>query len=338
MMTINVAIGVRYVHRNKVKRAFARREVIISAGGADSPKLLMLSGIGVREQLNKLGIKTRVDLPGVGQNYQDHVLLEGIHWTIHPNISSSVLSLIGPSALLRYQEKREGPMIVPPGIGASYFINVGDTDEPTVPDIQVLLASQLVGQDYGILTLGKFKQSVQDYYKPTLGRDGFSMSPVLLRPKSVGTVTLKSKNPFDPPVLDPNCLSHPDDVELLVKASKASVQLGNAKTFRRSLGAEPINKPFPDCAYLEYQSDDYWRCHIRGMAGVMAHISGTCKMAPDSDPMGVVTPRLKVRGVKNLRVIDSSVMPQIVSANINAAVIMIGERGADLVKEDHGKM
>ncbi|KAA0193241.1 hypothetical protein HAZT_HAZT009971 [Hyalella azteca] len=134
-------------------------------------------------------------------------------------------------------------MTVPPGIGASYFIKVGNPDEPTVPDIQVLLASQLVGQDYGILTLGKFKQSVQDYYKPTLGRDGFSMSPVLLRPKSVGTVTLKSKNPFDPPVLDPNCLSHPDDVELLVKASKASVQLGNAKTFRRSLGAEPINKP-----------------------------------------------------------------------------------------------
>ncbi|XP_047738679.1 glucose dehydrogenase [FAD, quinone]-like [Hyalella azteca] len=162
----NVAIGVRYVHRNKVKRAFARREVIISAGGADSPKLLMLSGIGAREQLDKLGIKTSVDLPGVGQNYKDHVLLEGIHWTIHPNISSSVLSLLGPSALLRYQEKREGPMTVPPGIGASYFIKVGNPDEPTVPDIQVLLASQLVGQDYGILTLGKFKQSVSSYTVP----------------------------------------------------------------------------------------------------------------------------------------------------------------------------
>ncbi|KAA0192099.1 hypothetical protein HAZT_HAZT003954 [Hyalella azteca] len=133
---------------------------------------------------------------------------------------------------------------------------------------------------------------VREYYRPTLGRDGFFMLPMLSRPKSVGTVTLKSRNPFDPPVLDPNCLSHPDDVELMVKAAKASLKLGNAKIFRRALGAEPFKKPIPGCAHLEFQSDDYWRCFVRGMAGAMSHISGTCKMAPDSDPMGVVTPRL----------------------------------------------
>ncbi|KAA0188420.1 hypothetical protein HAZT_HAZT003611 [Hyalella azteca] len=115
---------------------------------------------------------------------------------------------------------------------------------------------------------------------------------MLSRPKSVGTVTLKSRNPFDPPVLDDNSLSHPDDVELMVKAAKASLKLGNAKIFRRALGAEPLKKPIPGCAHLEFQSDDYWRCFVRGMTGVMLHISGTCKMAPDSDPMGVVTSRL----------------------------------------------
>ncbi|XP_018014612.1 glucose dehydrogenase [FAD, quinone] isoform X2 [Hyalella azteca] len=334
----NDAIGVKYVHKNKVKRVFARREVIISAGGADTPKLLMLSGIGPREQLRKLGIDTRVDLPGVGQNYQDHVSLRGIGWTIHPNISSSLLEQISPSAMLRYQRSRDGPLSVPVGMCASYLLNVHNPDEPTVPDIQVFLFCALDGQDYGLFSLSGYQESVQEYYRPTLGRDGFFMLPMLSRPKSVGTVTLKSRNPFDPPVLDHNSLSHPDDVELMVKAAKASLKLGNAKIFRRALGAEPLKKPIPGCAHLEFQSDDYWRCFVRGMANVMAHISGTCKMAPDSDPMGVVTPRLIVRGVRNLRIMDASIMPQIVSGNTNAPVIMIGERGADLIKEDYGKI
>ncbi|KAA0196681.1 hypothetical protein HAZT_HAZT003958 [Hyalella azteca] len=125
------------------------------------------------------------------------------------------------------------------------------------------------------------------------------MSPLLSRPKSVGTVTLMSKNPFDPPVLDHNSLSHPDDVELMVKAlrslaAKVSRRLGNAKIFRQALGAEPITKPIPDCAHFAFESDDYWRCFVRGWSRIGMHMCGTCKMAPDSDPMGVVTPRLKL--------------------------------------------
>ncbi|XP_018014615.1 glucose dehydrogenase [FAD, quinone]-like [Hyalella azteca] len=334
----NRAIGVKYVHNNKMKRAFAKREVILSAGAGDSPKLLMLSGIGPKKHLEKLGIESRVDLPGVGQNYQDHLYVRGISWTIHPNISSSIFERVGTSAMLNYFERRSGSLTTPVGICALYQLNVGSPEEPHIPDILISQEGGLLGQDYGLHSLSPYKQSIHDYYQPIKGRDGFSMTPMLARPKSVGTVTLMSKNPFDPPVLDHNSLSHPDDFELMVKAAKASRRLGNAKIFRRALGAEPITKPIPDCAHFAFESDDYWRCFVRGWSGIGLHMCGTCKMAPDSDPMGVVTPRLKVRGVKNLRVIDASVMPSITSGHINAVTFMIGEKGADLIKEDYGKI
>ncbi|KAA0192098.1 hypothetical protein HAZT_HAZT003952 [Hyalella azteca] len=289
----NKAIGVKYVHNHKVKRAFAQREVIISAGAADSPKLLMLSGIGPKEHLEKLGIKSRVNLPGVGQNYQDHVMVYGISWTIHPNVSSSIFSRIGIKAMLNYKERRSGPLASPLGVCALYHLNIGSPQEPHVPDTQINMGCALEGQDYGLMALSGYQQSVRDYYRPVFGRDGFSMIPMLARPKSVGSITLRSRNPLDPPIVDPNCLSHPDDLSLMIKAAKASRKLGNAKAFRRALGAEPFRDPIPDCAHFEFESDDYWRCFVVGMSTVTAHMTGTCKMAPDSDPMAVVTPRLK---------------------------------------------
>ncbi|KAA0201656.1 hypothetical protein HAZT_HAZT005686 [Hyalella azteca] len=326
----NRAIGVKYVHNNEVKRAFAQREVIISGGAVDTPKLLMLSGIGPREHLEKLGIKTRVDLAGVGQNLQDHVMVLGLSWTINPNISTSIFARIGKSAMLDYRERRS--------VCALYHLNIDSPHEPHVPDTQIYMFCMLEGQLYGLASYQPLKQSVQDYTRPIYGRDGYYMTPMLARPKSVGSITLRSKNPFDPPIVDPNCLSHPDDVELMVKASKASRRLGNAKIFRSVLGAEAFNEPVPDCAHFEFESDAYWRCYVHGWSTVSGHMTSTCKMAPDSDPMGVVTPRLRVRGVKNLRVIDASVMPSVPSGNTNAPTVMIAERGADLIKEDYGKI
>ncbi|XP_018007670.1 glucose dehydrogenase [FAD, quinone] [Hyalella azteca] len=334
----NRAIGVKYIHNNEVKRAFAQREVIISGGAVDTPKLLMLSGIGPREHLEKLGIKNRVDLPGVGQNLQDHVAVLGISWTINHNISTPIFTRIGKRAMLDYREMRSGPLTAPLGVCALYHLNIDSPHEPHVPDTHIAMGCMLEGQLYGLASFQPLKQSVQDYTRPIYGRDGYYMIPALARPKSVGSITLRSKNPLDPPIVDPNCLSHPDDVELMIKASKASRRLGNAKIFRSVLGAEAFSEPVPDCAHFEFESDAYWRCYVHGWSTVSAHMTSTCKMAPDSDPMGVVTPRLKVRGVKNLRVIDASVMPSVTSGNTNAPTVMIAERGADLIKEDYGKI
>ncbi|KAF2369223.1 Glucose-methanol-choline oxidoreductase C-terminal [Trinorchestia longiramus] len=333
------AIGVKYIHNNKVKRAFAQKEVILSAGPANNPKLLMLSGIGPKKHLEDNGIQVRADLPGVGQNYQDHMIFYGLYWTIHPSISSSLISRFGIESQKEYLDKKTGPYSVPLGICGTYFINTGSSNDSSIPDIQIHLGNSIVTADHGIFTGSMFKDSIiNSFFRPAFGRDGYSLLPTLARPKSRGSITLKSKDPLDPPLIDQNGFSHPDDVELMVEGAKAAFRLGNAKTFRRKLGAEANTVPLPGCDHLKYLSDDYWRCFVRSMSFVMSHMVGTCKMAPDNDPNGVVSPRLKVRGVQNLRVIDSSIMPSITTGSTYAPSIMIGERGADLIKEDYGNI
>ncbi|KAF2350100.1 Glucose-methanol-choline oxidoreductase C-terminal [Trinorchestia longiramus] len=159
---------------------------------------------------------------------------------------------------------------------------------------------------------------------------------MLTVPKSRGSITLRSSDPADPPLIDPNFLSHPDDVELLVKGIKFALAIGNTTVMRNGLGATFYDRPVTGCKHLLYGSDDYWRCFTRGMVSTTYHPTSTCMMAPDSDPNGVVSSRLLVRGVTGLRVIDASIMPVITSANTNAPCIMIGERGADFIKEDYG--
>ncbi|XP_018017813.1 uncharacterized protein LOC108674385 [Hyalella azteca] len=166
----------------------------------------------------------------------------GISWTINPNISTPIFTRIGKRAMLDYQERRSGPLTAPLGVCALYHLNIDSPHEPHVPDTHIAMICMLEGQLYGLASFQPLKQSVQDYTRPIYGRDGYYMIPTLARPKSVGSITLRSKNPFDPPIVDPNCLSHPDDVELMIKASKASRRLGNAKIFRSVLGAEAFNE------------------------------------------------------------------------------------------------
>ncbi|KAF2362960.1 Glucose-methanol-choline oxidoreductase C-terminal [Trinorchestia longiramus] len=303
------AVGVKYLHEGKIKRVYARKEVILSAGAIDSPKLLMLSGIGPKNHLQSLGIKTIVDLKGVGQNLQDHLKVIGLTWLKENNAGNGMTEMDEGKALpaflnnlKEYRANRTGPLSVPAGLVGHYLVNLGVNPDPKIPDVQIAFASATMGVDGGgsvASNLGIKREVARDYFRGQLFRTGFSSEIYQTRPKSRGYLTLRSSNPSEPPVIDPNYLYHPDDVDVLVK-------------------------------------DDYWRCFARGLTATACHYCCTCKMAPDSDPDGVVSPRLKVRGISALRVIDSSIMPYITSNNLNAPTLMVGEKGAAMIKEDWG--
>ncbi|XP_063884863.1 glucose dehydrogenase [FAD, quinone]-like [Scylla paramamosain] len=334
------AVGVKYVQFGQEKQVMARREVILSAGALNSPRLLMLSGVGPAQHLRSHGIPVLLDLPGVGQNLQDHPSVFGLTWTVRPGTSTFLLRSASIQSIKQYLRDKTGPLAVPFGVEVNAWSpahpSVGD---PMWPDLQYLFMSITPAVDYGLLFtdgVGFRRELFHKYYGSLLGREGFNIGPMLTRPKSRGTVTLQSSDPFAPPLIDPNFLSHPDDVTTFVRGIKFAMTVANTTALKFGVGARFHDQVLPGCEREVYGSDQYWACYVRHMAQTTYHPVGTCKMAPVSDPYGVVDHKLKVRGVSGLRVVDGSIMPLITTANVNAPIIMIGEKAADLIKEEWG--
>lgn len=145
--------------------------------------------------------------------------------------------------------------------------------------------------------------------------------PVTLRPRSRGYIRLNSADPYDHPIINPNYYKDPYDIKVMVEAIKIALALGRTKALRK-FGSTFYAKPFPGCEHLKMWSDDYWACWVRSYSVTLAHTAGTCKMGPDSDPKAVVDPKLRVRGIKNLRVADTSIMPIVPSGNTNAVAVI----------------
>ena len=169
-------------------------------------------------------------------------------------------------------------------------------------------------------------------YKPYLAHDAFSLYPVLLRPKSRGFVKLRTTNPYDPPIIDPRYLTHPDDILSMVDAMKISIAVGLAPVFKK-FGSTLFQLHFPGCEIYTMWSDEYLACVARTYTSTIYHPVGTCRMGAPYDKRSVVDPEFRVLGgIKGLRVCDGSVMPEIVSGNTNAPIIMMGERVSDFIK------
>ncbi|GFG34276.1 hypothetical protein Cfor_00519 [Coptotermes formosanus] len=329
--------GIEFVRNKKKYTVRARREIILSAGVFNSPHLLMLSGIGPKKHLTDMNIPVIQDLK-VGYNLMDHPGVIGITFIVNQSVSLMPEYFLETGKNLRdYFVNRTGPFTIP---GAAEAIAFFDFKNPTYidgyPDVELLFIgsslsnSRLARETFGI------SDSVYDIlYKPVEKIHSWMIIPIILRPKSKGRVKLRDNNPFHKPLIFPNYFDYTYDMEILLKGVKKAVELSETNAFKK-FGSKLHDTPVPGCQSFEFRSDDYWRCVIRHLTYSIYHVSGTCKMGPVSDQEAVVDPRLRVHGIKGLRVIDASVFPTIPSAHLNAPTIMIAEKGADLIKEDWG--
>jgi len=301
------AVGVEFLQDGQIKQLKASREVLLSSGALQSPKLLLLSGIGPQQHLADFGIESVHHLPGVGQNFHDHI--DVVQVLDAPRAKDLFgISLSGMAravkGIFEWRNYRTG-MLTTNFAEAGGFIK-SQASEP-IPDLQLHFV------------IGKL---INHGRAGTLGH-GFSCHLCLLRPRSRGSIRLASKDPRSVPLIDPNYLSDPDDMERMVRGFK----------LMRKLLAQPAlasleGKELASCAAA--QSDSQIEQFIRANADTIYHPSGSCRMG--NGPLDVVDAELRVHGVEALRVVDASIMPRLVSGNTNAPTIMIAEKAADMIK------
>ena len=284
---------------------FADREVIISAGVVQSPQLLMLSGFGPADELSKHGVRVRQDLPSIGQNLQDHLDF-GLVYDVHQPIT-------GHSVQAGWRKIAVGLeyLLTGGGAGADNFLQVG-----------AFAKSNLAG-DHPDLQIHQVDAPMINHGMQASERDGVTIHVCHLHPKSRGHIALRSDDPFDPPLIDPNYLSEPSDLDALKSGVRLGREIAHQKAMRPYRGVERI--PSEDVS-----SDEALTSAIRKYAETIYHPVGSCRMGIDNE--AVVDGQLKVRGVDRLRVVDASIMPTLISGNTNAPVIMIAEKTADMIR------
>ena len=300
------AKGIEIVEGGATKRIDASQEVIVTAGAIGSPKLLMLSGIGPAAHLNDVGVSVLHDLPGVGQNFHDHFSTD-VTWVLNGDHSYDKYKKKHWQlwAGLQYLMFKSGPV-------ASNIVEAGafwwsDRNEKT-PDLQFHFLAG-AGVEEGVGTVP--------------GGNGATCNSYHVRPKSRGYVKLRSSNPTDAPLIDPNSFAEPYDLDRHIDGIKITQEVGRSRAMRKFVTAEH----FPGPGVKTRQDyEDIARANARSSY----HPVGTCKMG--TDDMAVIDPQLRVRGIESLRVCDSSIMPEVVSSNTNAPTIAIAEKAADLIR------
>ncbi len=310
----DTAIGVElYTGARSTEKIFCAKEVIVSAGAIKSPQLLMLSGIGDKNELSPFDIACKIELQGVGKNLQDHVCTGTNALSSVPTANSAIKPAGMLKAFAQYLVLNKGPFTNSP-IEANAFIKTNENR--SIPDIQFHFAPVYTGNDY--------KTDIHNLKTYPL-TNGFSIVCILLNPESSGYVALKSADASDAPVIQPNFFQSLDDKEILLKGLKKAMEVIDAGAFR-PYSPKGLHHP------VRNATDDELAEHLCKSLETLYHPVGTCQMGSGS--MAVVNERLQVWGIRNLRVADASIMPNIISGNTNAACIMIGEKAADMIKEN----
>nr|KAI8748474.1 glucose dehydrogenase FAD; quinone-like [Biomphalaria glabrata] len=303
------AEGVEVIFQNKKYVVKSNKEIILSAGAIQSPQILMLSGVGPKKHLEELGIPVVVDLP-VGQNLQDHVY-SALEFHIKDVAVPSFPSLRQWLSHLQYKFFHTG-QLSSLGIDVMAFTSVSEEmKQMGWPEIQFIIAP---------ICLTSIDVS-----------NCWTCVPYSTRPASRGYIQLKSKDPFDDPLLVPNYFHQKVDAELNYEGLKICQKLSQTKSLK-SMGTPSYHNVGDICKQYPFDSQEFWNCFIRSRPDTVFHPTGTCKMGFSGDPSAVLDSKLRVIGIKALRVVDASVMPFLVSGNTNAATIMIAEQASDFIK------
>ena len=302
------AVGVEFEHQGAVQRVDPAKEVILAAGAFSTPQLMMLSGLGPADQLRKHGIEVAVDLPGVGENLQDHheapVMAETRRNLGYYKQDRGMPMLLNG---LQYTFFKSGP-VSSNGVEACAF--TVPEDGRGDPIIKIYCVPTTTYRDPDV-------KGVPDV-------DGVTLDVCLLRPRSRGWVRLRSADPKDAPLINSNYLGNADDVSDIVEGLRAARRILATHEMKKEVVREIF--PGPEVE-LQAELDE----HARRTVKTNYHPVGTCRMGRADDRMTVVTPDMRVRGVQRLRVIDLSVVPQLMSANTNAPAMAIGDRAADII-------
>jgi choline dehydrogenase len=329
------AVGVEYHDGSQERRVNVAKEVIVSAGALSSPKLLMLSGIGPEETLAANGIPTIADSPSVGSNLQEHAYARMTYGVTVRTINQEVNALGIVRHGLNFLVRGRGPVASAFGHGL-LFGQVdpsdakGDPRDPKRSDYEIIFAPFAIGDaaSGGGKSSGDAAGAPGDSVRHDVHELELSTTssvlclPSILHPRTRGSVTLRSRQWQDPPVITHSLLGDPEDVRVLTEA---------CRTVRKIFATEPLRSfvVTEEMPGDEVQTDEDWRAALPRIAFRGEHPVGTCRMGPT--PEAVVDPALRVNGIEGLRVVDASIMPTIVSGNTNAATIMIAERAADLI-------
>ncbi|KAM5537230.1 hypothetical protein V8D89_009163 [Ganoderma adspersum] len=332
------AVGVEFALPTGDKfRVRARKEVVLAAGSVHTPQLLMLSGVGPAEHLAAHNVPVVADLPGVGSHLMDHLVLDFFYLD---KTKSSILALRGQTffdrlvrakAYLDYKLRVKGPFLSNLAEGMAFVRStdpalfprsrnpkdeiIDTTSGPGAPDLEVFFTPAAY-----------LKQNAEK-----LRRDHyFGLHAVLLRPTSTGTIRLKSNNPNDPPVIDPRYLSTKNDIAIFKRATRLMTRLVKTEPLASMLHPAGDDDPILDHRFEELD-DAAVEAEIRRKVETIYHPTSTARMAPKEDG-GVVDPFLRVHGIPNLRIVDASILPNITSGPTVAPVIVVGEKGADIIK------
>lgn len=335
--TTKTAYAVEYVSDGVEKVVEAKKEIILSSGAVASSHLLMLSGVGPKRMLEKAKVTVIQDLP-VGASFFTNVAVQAPHFLVNTSSLSIHLKRIGINTFLEYQTGH-GALTSFTGTEAISFLKSPFSDLPSSqPDVELQFVSAGIPSDLGMgfRKVAQIKQNVYEaIFQPmeNPNQDIWSTIVMNLHSKSRGSIKLIDNDINTDPILNYAFFEDPHDLPTLVHGIKEAIKLAETNAFQM-IGARLHDIPLPSCSTYRKDTDKYWGCYVRHMTTIAPQMGGTNRMGPENDSEAVVDPQLRVRGLKNLRVADTSVLPTTLSGHLQAVSYMIGEKLAATLKRD----
>ncbi|XP_063697683.1 uncharacterized protein LOC134828631 [Culicoides brevitarsis] len=334
----NKATGVLYKSLGITFQAIAKKEIILSAGAINSPQLLILSGIGPQETLTKFKIPKVKYLP-VGQNFQDHPFVFGPTYMLNTTGNSVGVGDVNLWNLLMLSINEPNPLHIPHGSEGYVFVRMNDSHLPSgVPDIELIFSATDITNagDYQRDYFCIEKQFYDKAFKKLIEheKDSVTLAPMLLHPKTVGNVTIRDTNPFSKAVINYPMFKDPYDTKALLFGIHEAKNIIESSYFAK-YNPQLYQYDIEECNAFMFDTNNWWLCVKDYLQTTLHHDSGTCRMGVEEDVRTVVTPNLKVKGIQKLRVVDASVIPEVISGHTAAPTMMLAEKAAHLIKLEH---